>query len=403
MAIQITCDYSKNKEKLMPYIEYTSRNCDCCDSDDLQSVWHYQTSCKTRNDEYYWDVNNVVCRHCGFAFVSPTPCEKSLSHYYTDSFSIFEGQEIDYSIEKRIQILKQCQKAINATRYLEIGSNDSPQFLARVNELFTTLNTVELNDGCTSTYKNLNDVPTNSQQVIASYFVLEHITAPKAFLETCCNILQDNGMLVIEVPNLYLYPKDPAGLMLYEHVNHFSPSSLIKLAQRCGLQVQDISLLNCSRTFGFTAVFQKNSCKTREPSHSESKSPANAAEYSQALAYLREGKMVIERFHKQVKSVRQRLQNPDQSIVIWGANAISTELLEGVTPNKNTLVVDSDPRKASYLEPITVHQPMNTIEFITKAELIIINSRRHASAITQWIKQHTHFKPDTHNIIILDY
>lgn len=380
----------------MKKIEYKDRSCECCDSDDLQSVWRYQKACKTRSEQYHWDVNNVVCRRCGFAFVSPVPTEQSLSDYYGDSFSIYTEQAVDYSIDNRVNILKQCQQAINATHYLEIGSNNSPQFLSRVSELFSTLQTVELNDSCDSTYKNLSEVPPNSQQVVASYFVLEHIPSPQEFLETCHTILQDNGMLIIEVPNLYLYPKDPAGLMLYEHVNHFSPTTLIQLAKRCALHVKDITLLNCSRSFGFAAVFQK------ERNHPAGAMTANPVEYQQALAYMREGRELIESFHAQIEAAKKEITQPGNTVV-WGANAICTQLMTGIEPSDSTLIVDSDPRKKDYLISLEVNLPADVIEYFSTCDLVIINSRSHAQVIQQWIEKHTTFEPTANNIIVLDY
>ncbi|HEY7773982.1 MAG TPA: methyltransferase domain-containing protein, partial [Marinagarivorans sp.] len=185
----------------MKDIAYIDRACDCCGGDDLHSVWQYEKISKTRNEQFRWKVNNVVCKQCGFAFVSPVPTQQSLTEYYSDSFSIFTGQEVDYSIDNRLAIIQACQAISSAQSFLEVGSNNSPEFQRRLSELFSRIETVEINDDCNSTYKNLHSVPAQSQDIVASYFALEHIPNPEVFLRQCAALLKNDGCLIIEVPN----------------------------------------------------------------------------------------------------------------------------------------------------------------------------------------------------------
>lgn len=378
-------------------MEYQARNCDCCDSQELEQVWNYDRTCKTRNNSFQWTVNNVICQACGFAFVSPVPTDESLALYYGDSFSIYAGQEIDYSIDKRLNVIKFCQAKIQATRYLETGSNNSPEFIDKLSSVITHIETVELNEDCSSTYNTLADVPQNSQEIIASYFVLEHIPNPKSFLETCYSLLIDNGFLIIEVPNLNLYPKDPAGLMLYEHLNHFSPATLMALAKRCGLETTNISLLECSRGFGFVAVFQKTT-KLSTPQET-----TNNFELLQARAYMREGRSIIEAFHDRIASAQLLLKDSDKNIVIWAANEICSLLLTDTPLSQTTTIVDADPRKSNYLSPIPVYLPQEAIEQIKRADIFIINTNRHATAINNWICENAGRESSRDKFVILDY
>lgn len=382
----------------MKQIQYEKRKCDCCDSNDLEEVWQYEQACKTRNRSYNWNVRNVICRNCGFAFVSPAPTDESLEEYYGDSFSIFFGQKIDYSIEKRLNIIQRCQRNIGATSYLEIGSNNSPEFLSRLSAVFDKVETVELNDDCSSTYKKLYDVPNNSINIIASYFVLEHIPRPKEFLSKCANILQDEGLLIIEVPNLYLYSKDPAGLLLHEHVNHFSPTSLALLAKTCGLNPFDVSLLNCSRSFGFVAVLQKPKIHNRLLLLNQ-----NKIEYIQAYSYMHEGRRVIESFYKRVKTAKEMIKSVGNNIVIWGANQVCSLLLQGVELPTSLTIVDTDPRKSNYFTSIPVYQPKDVLTQIKEAKLLVINTSRHAEDIEKWIADRAGHVVVDEAKIVLDY
>jgi SAM-dependent methyltransferase len=382
----------------MKLIEYRERKCDCCNSNDLEEIWQYEHVCNTRSDSYNWNVRNVICRKCGFSFVSPVPSDESLEEYYGDSFSIFSDQQIDYSIEKRLNVIQRCQNNIAATSYLEIGSNNSPEFLSKLSVIFSQIETVELNDDCSSTYSNLIDVPNEHIDIIASYFVLEHIANPKEFLSKCANILRDDGLLIIEVPNLYLYPKDPAGLLLHEHVNHFSPPSLAILANKCGLTLFDISLLDCSRPFGFVAVLQKAKIDNNLLPLNPSK-----LEYIQALSYMNEGRSVIESYYKRLKSAKEMINHVGQNIIIWGANDVCSLLVQGIQLLPSSIIVDSDPNKSNFLNPISVHQPKDVLAQIKEAKLLIITTSRHSKDIEKWILEQAGHVMTDETKIILDY
>ena len=250
----------------MKSIAVQERVCDCCGSNDLEEIWHYSLESRTKSNTYFWQVRNVVCRCCGFGFVSPSPTEDALEEYYQDSFCIDTQQGADFSVQNRLHIISKCVEELEKSdqysaecekTYLEVGSNNCPEFISKVESLFEHIQTVELNEDCNSNYRSLKDIPDEVADVVAAYFVLEHIPNPKQFLEYCVRGLKSGGFLILEVPNLYLYPKDPAGILLHEHVNHFSPVSLSWLANMQGLSLVEISQKYCSRPFGFAAIYQK--------------------------------------------------------------------------------------------------------------------------------------------------
>ena len=47
----------------MKRIQYRKRICDSCGADDMEEIWNYSHTCKTRNDKYFWTVHNMVCRN----------------------------------------------------------------------------------------------------------------------------------------------------------------------------------------------------------------------------------------------------------------------------------------------------------------------------------------------------
>jgi SAM-dependent methyltransferase len=58
---------------------------------------------------------------------------------------------------------------------------------------------------------------------VLSFFSLEHTTDPIGFLQRIRDVLRDDGMLHLAVPNVR---RNPADFLVVDHVNHFSPASL---------------------------------------------------------------------------------------------------------------------------------------------------------------------------------
>ena len=89
----------------------------------------------------------------------------------------------------------------------------------------------------------LNEVPDkyyNSADCVTLLNVLEHVNDPNSLLTSISNILKDDGLLVLDLPNNQIvkirgkltgkYP----GLALHEHINHFTPYSLNLLLRKNG-------------------------------------------------------------------------------------------------------------------------------------------------------------------------
>ena len=255
----------------MRIIQYAPRACDCCESVDLEEVWSYSAQARTRSDVSLWEVRNVVCRFCGFAFVSPAPVPESLAAHYNDSLPISEERQPDFSIVNRIGLIERhLPLSPQQSVYLEVGSSTCPQFLAEVAKRFASAQTVEIYQNEDSSSGVIEDVPRETVDVLAAYFVLEHVPNPLTVLTRCANALKDAGTLIIEVPDLYQYPETTDGLAMHEHVNHFSLRSLSRLAAMVGLRLIDFSRSLRSHPGSFAAAFAKTySTAQREPDPTE--------------------------------------------------------------------------------------------------------------------------------------
>lgn len=237
---------------------YHQRNCSVCDGGNTEGLWSYDHLTRTRN--YYWKftVNNVICEDCGFVFVSPVPDSDELGRYYQDSIVSYPDQELDYDIDRRLDLIYRHKNELSV--FMELGSNQKTRFSQEIEKIFSKVVTVEPNIECASDYSTMADIPSNSIHMLASYFVLEHLPSlGETFIEFQ-RVIADGGVLICEIPDIRMYPDNIIACHQHEHVNHFSPALLSRLAARYGFKEIESSVVDCSRDYGFVSVYR------REPS-----------------------------------------------------------------------------------------------------------------------------------------
>lgn len=347
-----------------------TRKCECCGGDDLELVYSDKTSVNTHKETYLIESFVVICKSCGFCFNSPCPKNEDLVDFYADYLSTYDNMPLFYSIETRLETLKKYAGG----NFVEVGGNQSSEFYDDLKKYFTSIKNVEPNRDCSSDFQTINQLPKNSVDVLAHYDVLEHIPDVKKFLSSCNSALKNNGIMVMEVPDIKLYPKNLMLLSASEHFNHFSVNTLENIAGQCDFKLVEVSHA-ASRPFSFLAIFKKG------------RSYKNNSEYLDNLACLRGGIKQIDRFKNQIKDLRNRITN-DKKITLWCVTDFLYRLIDGFELPENTIVVDSDIRKKGHLKyrGMPVFLPTDCLEHIKNSELLVILSPRNKSSILKWIK-----------------
>lgn len=380
-------------------MEYRDRACDLCGSRDLERIWTYQFNATTRSGQYVWQVCNVICRNCGFAFVSPSPTDASLARYYADCHAPWSGQSVDYSVTKRLEVILRHLPPRTTPQFVEIGGSMNTEFASALRGRVRDHINVELNTSCNSECRRLEEIPADSADIVAAYFVLEHVANPTSFLALCRRCLKEGGFLIIEVPDLYLYPSNPAGLDWWEHTSHFSPRSLGLLAQGVGLRLLDLSYKYCSRSFGFVAVLVKD-----QPMAPKS-APVDTTEYLLAKACMEEGMARVEDYRMRLRETRQKILDSARGgyiVVLWAANNVCKTLLEGFSLPDSVFLVDSNPDKKHFLAPLRVYQPSEVKQVLRECELLVINTHLHADRILETLEDLSGRAFDRDRVIITD-
>lgn len=373
-------------------ITLEKRDCDVCGSQDLKSLWSYTKNVCANGfaNGYSFKVNNVICCNCGFTFVSPRFNEEALADYYGTSLRSPVDQPLDYDISFRMDTINRFRSPRTETkpRFIEIGPSTLGEFQELVGESFAYQG-IEPSSAFGGEWKKVQDFKeANLADIVAHYFVLEHISNPLKFLNECNRLLKMNGVMIVEVPNIAIYPLDPSALHLFEHQSHFSMQTLEVLASKAGF-VQVEGADKSSRSFGMTAVFRKNNEVAALKHRDLLESPS---EYHNNMRFFDLGLAKVNRYHESILQAKMFIEQAEgEAIILWGANQNLVDFLAQAYPDSNLpdslVFIDSDPRKRRLLLDYDslfgkmVFVPDDCIEAIKKSCRIICFTRRHQQTI----------------------
>ena len=375
----------------MQIINTQPRNCECCGGNNLEFIWNSETVIVRAKYSWNFPSSVVVCRNCGFAFNSPCPSKEDLLSFYADGLTGYKEISPPYSIDARIKVLEKFSGPHKI--FAEIGGDQPDEFHRRCSSLFKEVLLVDINEDSSAALKSMYDLSENSLDVIAHYDVLEHIPDIKDFLALCYRALKPGGVMVCEVPDIRLYPRN---LLLQEctHVNHFSTTTLAGIVSKAGMTPIEMGHM-CSRPYGFLTIFQKQKTKSSYTS--------SMYEYLDALACLKGGIAQIQLCKKQIECIRDQITSKRQKIIIWAVTDLLRSLLENFELPSHAIIIDSDPRRKNHLKDlgITVHQPADVIEYIINSDLLVICAPRYRSEIVEWIELNTGKIFSGHNLQVI--
>jgi len=237
--------------------------CPICGSGSLQSVEP--------------DIHLCSCV-CGFLFDNPRPTLQSISDFYSTKgkYQSWEAKEAPYARlwKRRLKILLHHARKGNL---LDIGAGIG-QFLATARPFFSDVSGTEISSsgaevaaekyGIKLTVGDLQSIslPSDSFDNITLFHILEHVHEPVTMLLKCHDLLRENGILFVCVPNdvrdwrlrLKALGKK-IGLPGFEkfsaksghvlagdsseiHLSHFSPGTLSLCLRKAGFSIETIEL-----------------------------------------------------------------------------------------------------------------------------------------------------------------
>ena len=382
---------SKNK---INHLKTEFRLCECCGGGDLELMWTSKSVVVRKINTWEFPVNISICRDCGFCFSSPSPNNDDLMKYHEDGNVGFKGESLPYSIDERLRILNKYK--VPDGIFVEIGGDDPGEFHQKCSRYFSQLISIEVTQDLKNKSININNLK-QSVDVITHYDVLEHVLDVKNFLSNCYDALKRGGVMICEVPNLKLYP-DNLLLQEFEHVNHFTISSLSMIAEKAGFNLIEFDDI-CSRPYGFVAIFRKDDSN-------KDYNKKNINEFSEARESVIGGLKQIDINNIQLLSVRKKisqLTKDNKKIILWGVTDLLRSLLNDYKISDQVMVVDSDPRRKDDLimYGVKVGQPIKYINEFLNSDLLVICAPRYSSEILTWVKSNTGkiFKDESLSVI----
>ncbi|NQY68145.1 MAG: class I SAM-dependent methyltransferase [Flavobacteriales bacterium] len=234
-------------------------NCPICDS--TESKLYLQSNDFSISKENF---NIVQCVACNFKYTNPRPNQNSIGPYYQSEEYVSHSDTNKGVINRIYQIVRiytlstklaMIDKIRRKARLLDIGAGtgaflkfckDGGHEITGIEPDATARKTAyDINQISLQEEKALNSFEEESFDIITMWHVLEHVHTLKERIAQVNRLLDDNGTLIIAVPNCNSfdakhYKKHWAAYDLPRHLYHFVPSDIDKLISQFGMRIADI-------------------------------------------------------------------------------------------------------------------------------------------------------------------
>jgi len=183
---------------------------------------------------------NVICKNCGLVYVEPKMSREELAKFYAEDYRKIYGGQHSLDAEKR--------HAQTAYRLMPLGSHlDIGCSTGELLELTGGQGIEPSEEYCKIAKNNgLKVINTTFEEysgrqifnVITMLNALEHVYSPTEVLKKIYNLLSEEGIVLISVPNVLSgtlnIPVD--AFLSNAHLYNFSAATLGIMMQKCGLK-----------------------------------------------------------------------------------------------------------------------------------------------------------------------
>lgn len=220
-----------------------------------------------------------ICETCGLVQQSPMPTEHELRvyyshHYRTDYKNTYSPKpkhvyRAGRAAKRRIQFLtdflKETHRSSLGLSMLDVGAGGGEVVFA-ANQSGIRATGIEPNEGYSTFARDaygievktahLDELDHEQHSIVTMFHVLEHMPNPRKVFEKLYQLIEPDGLLVIEVPNIEQADASPANIFFKAHLYYFSLSTLISAASETfePLVTEDVGNLR--------VIFRRRKCLT---------------------------------------------------------------------------------------------------------------------------------------------
>ena len=225
----------------------------------------------SKKDEYGLYQENVMCGSCGLIYANPRLSEKSYQKFYSSNF-YREIYDESSDSEKRLlktpdphifQKVNDIYKINPKTNVLDFGCGagwnlkyfkDAGAICSGIDYSYFLVN-LGIKHGYSLKQGGLDEVEGKFDVIILNH-VYEHFLNPIDDLKKLSNHLAPNGIIYIEVPNIYNFS---ASQMHIPHTYCFSPDTFPYYVQKSNMKILDFG--SAGNGYHMYGVFKKSSNK----------------------------------------------------------------------------------------------------------------------------------------------
>jgi SAM-dependent methyltransferase len=239
-------------------------NCHICASKNIRrlekfdEIWRVTSDC----NPFQQGGQIAFCQSCKTLV---TLVDSSLLEANNQLYSIYAPYQQHGGIEEKVFVgseqSSRSQKILDSVflflvkpqtpkRWLDIGCGRG-DFLYTLSSLFPEITSagVDLSAHFAQTVESIPNVEFHTTSLddsrlrrfdfVSLIHVLEHIENPREFLSSLKRFMNESAQLIIQVPNLM---SNPYALVISDHVTHFDSTSLFRLLEISGFQVQFLDI-----------------------------------------------------------------------------------------------------------------------------------------------------------------
>lgn len=204
--------------------------------------------------QFVWNAN-AFAQPQGFeAWIAP-----AYGTYQLLCADLHEFPLIDPRAEMTKAFLDQHCDWSQIRRVVEVGSNRG-DFLAGLQSFYPYLQFLGVESSCLpfvgipTIFGDVRNIQLSSSfDLLITRQVLEHMLYPQAFLQHIATFLHEDGLLMVEVPDLENDLDEGIDPWVMEHVGYYSANSLALLGVQAGLQ-----LVAVDRGYQLTVLYRKS-------------------------------------------------------------------------------------------------------------------------------------------------